>query len=87
MMSYVRARGIPGFERHGLAAVSPRECARSSWPSGHRCASGGVSADGGTTGTLVLSGSLALIALLATITVIQRVLYVRGQATRPEGEG
>jgi CDP-diacylglycerol--glycerol-3-phosphate 3-phosphatidyltransferase len=88
LVSYARARAeslgyAPG---KGMAAVglAPREVRTVILGVGLVAAGllGGVGP--GTTGATVLATALALISILATITVIQRILFVRSQASQED---
>jgi CDP-diacylglycerol---glycerol-3-phosphate 3-phosphatidyltransferase len=85
MVSYTRARAESlGFSSGtGMAAVglAPREVRTVILAVG--LIGGGLLGGIGTggTGELLLDAALALIAVLASVTVIQRILFVRGQAS------
>ncbi len=92
LVSYTRAKseGLGFTAGTGMAAVGlmPREVRLVILTAGLVAAglAGGVAASPGATGSTLILAALGIIALGATVTIVQRIVHVRRQAARTEGD-
>lgn len=92
LVSYTRAKseGLGFTPGTGMAAVGlmPREVRLVILTAGLAAAglAGGVAASPAATGSAIVLGALGAIALGATVTIVQRIVHVRRQAARAEGD-
>ncbi len=93
LVSYTRAKseGLGFTAGTGMAAVGlmPREVRLVILTAGLVAGglAGGVAASPGATGSTIVLAALGVIALGATVTIVQRIVHVRRQAARAEGDG